>query len=98
MKAGRNPCLWLDRVCVSLVPLGVLATPGVGKDVLASTVILRVSELKCSWVCPISWESHFLCDPVILGVSEHLEFRLPLGVVRVGVETAPRTASGSGSN
>ena len=33
-------------------------------------------------------------DPVILGVSEHLGVRLPLGVVGVGVDPEPQVCSG----
>ena len=36
---------WLG-VHVSLVPVGVLVMTGVGKDVVASTVILSVSEIQ----------------------------------------------------
>lgn len=49
----------------------------VGKDVVFSTVILSVIELQRSWVCLIS---------VILGISEPLGVRLPLGVVGVNAE------------
>lgn len=35
---------------------------------------------------------------VILGVSEHLGFGLPLGVVGVGAESAPKVCSRCGSN
>jgi hypothetical protein len=34
------------------------------------------------------------CDPVILGVLEHLEVELPLGIVGVGAEPAPQVCSG----
>ena len=34
------------------------------------------------------------CDPVILGVLEHLEVELPLGVVGLGVEPALKVCSG----
>ena len=36
--------------------------------------------------------------PMILGVSEHLGVRLPLRVVGVGAEPAPKSAPGAGSN
>jgi hypothetical protein len=75
-------------VCVSLVPVGVPVTLGVGKD----AVILSESELHCSWVCPISWEWSFLCDPVILGILEHVVW-FPLGVLIVGAEPAPQFCS-----
>ena len=55
----------LVRFCVSLVPVGVPVIVCVGKDV-SSVVILSVSQLQCSWVCLISWDLSFLCDPVIL--------------------------------
>ena len=48
---------------LSLVPVGVLVTLGFGKDVVTATMILSVSDLQCSWVCSISWESSFLCNP-----------------------------------
>lgn len=36
---------------------------GVGKNIVASSVILSESEVQCSWLCPISWDSSFLCNP-----------------------------------
>lgn len=53
-------------VCVSLVLVGVPVKLHVGRDVEVSTIILSVSELQCSWVCPISRELSFLCCPVFL--------------------------------
>ena len=41
--------------CISLVPVGVPVTLGVGKD-LASAVVLSVPELQCSCVCLVSRE------------------------------------------
>ena len=37
---------WVE-VCISLVPVGVSVTLGVGENVVASAVILSVSELQC---------------------------------------------------
>ena len=45
VQARRNPSLWLGGVHVSLVPMGVPVLQGNWKDVMASTVILSVSEL-----------------------------------------------------
>jgi hypothetical protein len=39
-------------------------------------------------------ELSFLCDPVILGVLEHLGVDLPLGVVGLGTEPVPKVCSG----
>jgi hypothetical protein len=52
-------------------------------------------ESSCLWVpeillCPSSW------DPVILGVLELLAVELPLGVVGLTVEFAPKVCSGPG--
>ena len=55
-----------ERVRVSLAPVGIPVMTGVRKNVVAPTVMLNVSELQCFWICPISWESSFLGDPVIL--------------------------------
>jgi hypothetical protein len=44
-------------VHVSLVPVGVLVMPDIGKHVVASTVILSVTVFQWSCVCLISWES-----------------------------------------
>ena len=43
--AERKPCLLLGGVCVSLVPVGVPVMLGNGKDIVALTVILSVSDL-----------------------------------------------------
>jgi hypothetical protein len=57
---GTRASGW-EGVCVSLVLGGEGAvTLGVGKDVVASAVILNVSELHCSWICLDFWESSFL--------------------------------------
>ena len=53
-------------VCVSLVSMGIPLMLGGGENVVASTMILTVSELQCSWVNLISWKSSFLCDSVLL--------------------------------
>jgi hypothetical protein len=66
---------------------------GVGNDVVASAVILSVSEIHCSWVSPVSCESSFCCDPVILSISEHLGVGVPLGLLKVGAEPAPQVCS-----
>jgi hypothetical protein len=79
-----------EGVCVSLVPVGVPITLGVGKGVVAPTVLLNMSKFQCSWVCPISWEFSFLCDPAILGILEHLELGLTLGVLGVSAEPVPQ--------
>jgi hypothetical protein len=42
-----------------------LSYAGCWKRCMASPVILSVSALQCSWVCLISYELSFLCDPVI---------------------------------
>jgi len=74
---------------------------GVGEEVVASTVTLSVSELQCSWLCPISWELSFLCGPVVLwscdsgcGVLRHLDEGLPLGVVGIGAGPVLKVCSG----
>ena len=77
-------------VCVSLVPMEVPVSLGFGQDVVASAVISSMPELQCSWVCLISWKLSFLCDPVILAVSQHLEVGLPLSILRVSTEPAPQ--------
>ena len=41
-------------------------------------------------MCLISWKLSFLCDPVILAVSQHLEVGLPLSILRVSTEPAPQ--------
>ena len=85
---GTHASGWAG-ICVSLAPVGVPVSLGV----VASAVILSVSEVQYSWVCPISWEQSFLCDPVILGISEILGVGLHLGLLRVGTEPAPHVYS-----
>lgn len=82
-------------VCVFLFLVGIPVSLCVRKDVVASTVILSVSELQCSWLCPVSLESNFYCDPVILSFSEHLGVGVPLSVVRVDADPAPKVYSQS---
>jgi len=53
----------------------------------------------CPWIPGVSvtpgvGEDIVASSPLILGVSEHLGVRLPLGVVGVGVEPAPKVCSG----
>lgn len=43
MQAGRNHCLWLVAF-VSLIPVVVQGILGAGRDVVASPVILEISE------------------------------------------------------
>ena len=45
---GTHASGWAG-VCVFLVPMGVPVMLGVGKDVVASAVILSVSDLQCSF-------------------------------------------------
>lgn len=66
---------------------------GVGESVVALTVILWVSELQCFWLSQISWKLSFLCDPVILGVPEHLGVGLPLSLIKVVAEPLPQICS-----
>lgn len=72
--------------------------PCILKVVVASTVILSVLELHCSWLCPIPWESSFLYVPVILSScafqSTYLQVELPLGVVGLGAEPVAKVCSG----
>ena len=69
---NRTPAFVWAGVYVSLVPVWVPVILNVGKDVVASAVILSGPELQCSWVCLISWELRFLCDSMILCI-----FRAP---------------------
>lgn len=45
-------------------------------------------------MCLISLKSSFLCDPVFLGISDHLGSERPLGFVGVGTEPALQVCSG----
>lgn len=85
-------------IWVSLVPVGIPVMLGLGKDVLTSIVILNMSEVQCSHLCPNSWESSFLCDPVILSLLEGPGVGTPLGVVELCVEQCPRSAKGTGTD
>jgi hypothetical protein len=99
VPAGRNPCLlWLGSDLCFPGSCGGPVNLGVGKDVVASTMILSVSELQCSWVYPISWKLSFLCDPVILGMLEHPGVGLPLDVVELSAETEPNVSQRTGSD
>ena len=65
---------------------------GVGKDVMASTVILRVRGPVILCVSGLQGVKVPLvsCDPVILGISEHLIVGLLLGIVGLGAEPPPK--------
>lgn len=52
-------------VCASLVPFGTQLC-WVLKNFVFSTLIISVSDLQGSGLCPVSWELSSLCDPVIL--------------------------------
>jgi hypothetical protein len=101
VQGGRNPSLCLGRS---------LCFPGsCGVSIMLCVRKMLWPQLW-SLVCQCSRISMFLglsklkgvklplwfCDPVILGISEHLECELPLGILRVGVEPSPQGAPGAG--
>lgn len=95
---GKGPSLkelvpLASGVWVSLVSVWVPVLLGVGENVVALTVILCVSELQCFWLSQISRKLSFLCDPVILGVPEHLGVGLPLSLIKVVAEPLPQICS-----
>ena len=89
---------WLQSLCP-----GSARGAGPEREREEKTHATGLAEFLCAWVLPVPVTpvlGQILCPPHLLisdpGVLEHLGVELPLGVVGLAVEFAPKVCSGPG--